>query len=502
MPFPTTPEIPPTRRPWRTALLLIAGLAALLALAVGLRTASLSSRQLAVAPLPALPIDTAAAAERLGGAVRIRTVSIDGQPGASAAAFAELHAHLERSFPLVHRTLKRELVNRHSLLYTWTGSDPLQPPILLMAHQDVVPVAAGTEGDWQQPPFSGALADGHVWGRGAWDDKGNLMAMFEAVERLIATGMQPRRTVVFAFGHDEEMGSTAGRDGASAIAALLRARGQRFAYALDEGLLVTEGVMAGLDAPVALIGVAEKGYLTLELTAHAHDGHSSMPPARTAIGSLAAALDALQHAPMPADLDGIARGLFDTLAPEFSGPNRWLLSNLWLFGPLVQRQLERMPSANAMLRTTIAPVSVRAGAKDNTLPAQAVARLNLRLLPGDAPAAALDHVQRAVDAHGVRAASSPGGWAGSRVSRHDSAGYRQIERTIREVFPGALVAPGLMVGATDTRHYVDLVDDIYRFTPLRARPEDLPRFHGTNERVAVDRYAEMIRFYHRLLSQS
>ncbi|NRF70406.1 M20 family peptidase [Aquincola sp. S2] len=486
------------RRLLQLGLLLAGGLVLVLLL----RTALLPSRQVAVVPLPPLAIDTAAAAERLGGAVRIRTVSIDGQPGASGDAFIELHAHLERSFPLVHQALKREVVNRHSLLYTWTGSDPRQAPILLMAHQDVVPIAPGTEGDWQQPPFSGALADGHVWGRGAWDDKGNLMAMLEAVERLVAAGVRPRRTVVFALGHDEEMGSGAGRDGAAAIAALLRSRGQRFAYALDEGLLVTEGVMAGLEAPVALIGVAEKGYLTLELTAHAHDGHSSMPPQRTAIGSLAAALDALQQTPMPADLDGVARGMFDALAPEFSGPNRLLLSNLWLFGPLVQRQLQRLPSANAMLRTTIAPVSLRAGAKDNTLPAHAGARINLRLLPGDTPDAALDHVQRAVDPHGVRAAATPGGWAGSRVSRHDSAGYRQIERTVREVFPGALVAPGLMVGATDTRHYAGLVDDIYRFTPLRTRPEDLPRFHGTNERIAVDGYADMIRFYHRLLSQA
>jgi carboxypeptidase PM20D1 len=171
--------------------------------------------------------------------------------------------------------LKREFVNELSLLYTWPGSDPAAKPIMLMAHQDVVPIAPGTERDWQVEPFSGEIRDGFVWGRGAWDDKANLFAIFEAIETLAASGFKPRQTIYIASGHDEEIG---GEQGAKAIAALLQSRGVKLDFVVDEGLLITEGILKGLDRPAALIGIAEKGYLTLALAAKARPGHSSMPP--------------------------------------------------------------------------------------------------------------------------------------------------------------------------------------------------------------------------------
>ncbi|KAB2840387.1 MAG: M20/M25/M40 family metallo-hydrolase, partial [Burkholderiales bacterium] len=245
-----------------------------LILMIGVNTLRHGSRQMVVPPAPLLSLDTDAAAQRLAAAVRLRTVSHDGQDGASAAEFQKLHVLLEKSFPRVHAGLRREVVGGHSLLYTWPGSDPKAKPILLMAHQDVVPIAPGTEKDWQADPFGGEIRDGFIWGRGAWDDKANLVGIFEAVEMLLAAGHQPRQTVYIASGHDEEIG---GESGAMAIVALLKERGVRLDFVLDEGLLITEGVLKGLDAPVALIGTAEKGYLTLALTATATPGHSSMP---------------------------------------------------------------------------------------------------------------------------------------------------------------------------------------------------------------------------------
>ena len=232
--------------------LLLAGLIVVLAA----NTLRQGSRQIEVAPVAPLAVDESAAAQRLAAAVRLRTLSFDGRDGASAGEFRKLHALLEKSFPQAHAVLKREFVNELSLLYTWPGSDPKARPIMLMAHQDVVPIAPGTERDWQADPFTGEIRDGFVWGRGAWDDKANLFAIFEAVETLAASGFRPRRTLYIASGHDEEVG---GEQGARAIAALLQSRGVRLDFVIDEGLLITEGVLKGLDKPVALIGTAEKG---------------------------------------------------------------------------------------------------------------------------------------------------------------------------------------------------------------------------------------------------
>lgn len=458
------------------------------------------SRQIEAAPVAPLALDENAAAQRLAGAVRLRTISFDGGDGASAGEFRKLHALLEQSFPRAHAALKREFVGELSLLYTWPGSDAAAKPIMLMAHQDVVPIAPGTEKDWQADPFGGEIRDGFVWGRGAWDDKANLFALFEAVETLVASGFRPRQTLYIASGHDEELG---GERGAKAIAGLLQARGVKLEFVLDEGLLITEGVLKGLDKPVALIGTAEKGYLTLALQASATPGHSAMPPPNTAIGMLSAALARLEDRQMPAAIRGVAAETFDTIAPEMGGLNRVLLSNLWLFGPLVKKQLEKGASTNAMLRTTTALTVVQGGNKENVLPGKADARVNFRILPGDTIEGVTAHVKATVANEAISV--SPGGKTGNEptaISPSSAPGYRLIARSIRELFPGTVVAPGLMIAATDSRHMVPIAEAVYRFSPVRAKSEDLPRFHGTNERISIANHAELIRFYHRLLQNA
>jgi carboxypeptidase PM20D1 len=276
-------------------------------------------------------------------------------------------------------------------------------------------------------------------------------------------------------------------------------------FVIDEGLLITDGIMPGLKPPAALIGIAEKGYMSVVLRAQATPGHSSMPPPKGAgaIGMLAAALKRLDDEQLPGGIRGIAAEMFDTIAPEMSGFSRVALSNLWLFAPVVQRQLEAAASTNAMLRTTTALTIVNAGNKENVLPGQAEATVNFRLLPGDTREDVLAHVKKATggsDKFELRAL--PGALEASKVSPTASDAYKRIERTVREVFPGTLVAPGLVIAATDSRHYEALSDHIYRFSPVRAGPQDLPRFHGTNERIAVANLAELIRFYHRLITQS
>ncbi len=472
---------------------------AVLFAAVAAKTALMPSRQLTVAPAHKFAVDGAAAAERLGGAVRFKTVPTLDAVQPAAAEFQALQAHLQASFPKVHAKLQREVVGGLTLVYTWPGSDPKAPGIGLLAHQDVAPIAPGTEGDWKQPPFSGALADGFVWGRGAWDNKGNLMSMLEAVEGLLGAGFQPRQSVTLIFGHDEEVG---GPQGAMQVARLFKERGLRFDFMIDEGLVIIDGVLKGLARPAALVGVAEKGFVTLELTAVATPGHSSMPPTQpeqSAIGMLSAALARLERQPMAASIDGVPRQMFEVLAPEMNGLNRVLLSNLWLLQPLVGRELLKAPSTAAMLRTTTALTIFNAGNVENVMPGRAKASVNFRMAPGDSSDAVLAHVTKVVDNPLITIAKAPWVSEASRVASVDANGYRKIEKTLRQLFPELVVAPGVMLGGTDSRHFEGVADTIYKFSPVRATSEDLKRFHGTNERISIANYVEMIQFYHQLI---
>src|SRR5213594_3972802 len=374
---------------------LVALLAALVLVATVaiIRTLQFASRQPQVAPVATEPLDSLALAGRLAGAVRFRTISYQDSSQFDAREFDGLHRYLRDSFPRLHAALALEKVNGHGLLYRWAGSDSSLAPILLLAHQDVVPVEPGTEGRWTEPPFAGRIAAGFVWGRGALDDKGSLVGILEAVGRLVAAGAKPRRTVYLAFGYGEEVG---GRRGAARIAELLAARNVHPEFVLDEGGALATGLVTGISAPVALIGIAEKGYVTVELTAQAEGGHSSMPPPQTAVGILATGLTRLEGQQMPRAIRGPTADMFDYLGPEMSFGARLVMANRWLFGGVLAGRFGATPQGNAMLRTTTAPTVLQAGVKENVLPSSARALVNFRILPGDSVGSVLEHVRRAV----------------------------------------------------------------------------------------------------------
>jgi carboxypeptidase PM20D1 len=457
-------------------------------------------------PAPA-PIPVAAATEHLAQALRLRTVSHDDPAQDDPTQLVALRELLARSFPRVHAALRRELVGEHSLLFTWPGRDPQLPPVLLMGHQDVVPIE--DERAWSQPPFGGVVAGGYVWGRGALDDKQAVLGILEACEALLGEGFVPARTVYLAFGHDEER---SGHRGAHRMAELLRSRGVRLAFVLDEGGFYGEGILRGLEVPVALIGTAEKGYLSLELLTTGEPGHSSRPPEQTAIGVLARALDRLQANPFPARLAGAPRDMLLALAPRMPFLRRLALANLWLFSPLVTRSLTGDPGSAAAVRTTTALTIVQAGTKENVLPGRARAVVNFRLLPGDTTAAAIARVREIVDDSRVelRTLQAPGagGEVGlplaiepSPVARIGSPGWKVVARAAQETWRDGelVVAPWLLTGATDARWFVPLADDVYRFTGFTVRAEDAARFHGIDERIAVDDYGRVIEVYYRVL---
>ena len=477
------------------------GLVLLLAAVLVVNTLRQGSRQVQVPALAKLPVDEARVAESMAIAVRARTVSGLLDPAGVALEFDKLHAHLRERYPLLHATLKLEHVG-HSLLYTWAGSDPAAQPFAFLAHQDTVPIAPGTEVLWKKPPFAGVIEDGFVWGRGTLDNKSNLITQMEAVEALLQAGFKPRRTVYLIAGHDEEVG---GERGAVAIVELFKQRKVRLEYVIDEGLVVTEGILPGVAQPLALVGLAEKGSVSLLLTAQAAPGHSSMPPSQagqSAIGMLSAALVRLDQQPMPGGVQGAAAAMFAAIAPELPFGQRLALSNLWLLRPVVEGMLGKSAATNAMMRTSTAMTVLKAGQADNVLPGRAEAVVNFRILPGDTADSVAAHVKRAIADERIEVKPVGPLFNPSSVSSPDAPAFALIARTVREVFPDAMVAPGLMLAGSDARHFQSVADNAYRFMPIRFKSEDLPRVHGTDERISAAQLADMVRFYHRLLQQS
>ncbi len=460
------------------------------------RAAQLQPRE---APPPAaalIAVDRPAVAQRLSEALRIATVSNADGAATDHAAFDYFATFLKARFPLTHDKLKPETIGRHALLYTWAGSRPELAPVLLAAHQDVVPASA--EG-WTHPPFEGAIASGSVWGRGALDDKNSLVAILEATEALIGQGFVPERTLLLAFGDDEEVGGS----GAQAIAATLATRGIKAQFTLDEGGAVTRGIIAGLDRPVASLMAGEKGYLSVKLSLQADGGHSSTPPPHTVIGRLARAVDRLERQPMPARLIAPIDAMLGELAPELDWPARIVVANRDWMSPLLFAVLSRSRTTNALIRTTTAPTVFRAGDKDNVLPASGEAVINFRLLPGDSIASVIEQVRRTIDDEGIKVEALEGfNNEAPPASDVHAPAYALIERSINEVFPEALVASGIVLGATDNRHYAAVREQGYNFSPMPYTSDDEGRIHGIDERIGIVDYERMIQFYAQLMRNS
>ncbi len=482
-------------------------LASVVALAVVVLFGTMAARALRIATpaattgtaiaIPA--IDTAAAALHLAAAVRFPTVSLASGGPIDTAAFLGLHQYLQAAFPRVHAALTRELVAGLSLVYTWKGSDSTLAPVVLMGHVDVVPVPEPNLSDWEHAPFSGDTAGGYVWGRGAIDDKSTVIAVLEAVEGLLRTGHTPKRTIYLTFGHDEEVG---GRYGARRIVDQLVARGVKPALVLDEGGFMGARMIPGLEQVAAIVGIAEKGYVSLRLTATAEGGHSSMPTNRTAVGALSRAVARLEANPFPASLDGPTRGMIEAMAPYQSFRERLVSGNLWITAPILTRVLQSNEMGAALLHTTIAPTMLSAGIKDNVLPPEASAVVNFRIRPGETVTTVMARVTQVVADSGVRVERLDSvGVDPSQVSSVQDPAYTLIARAIGGMTPGTPVPviPYLVMGGTDAKYWGPHSNRVYRFLPIPLGDGDRARVHGVNERVATRDFAASVGFFMRLI---
>jgi carboxypeptidase PM20D1 len=434
---------------------------------------------------------------RLSKAISFPTISTQDYAETDFAPFEDFIAFLEEAYPLFHRNASLQRINGYALVYRWKGADTSLLPVMFTAHYDVVPVEPGTEADWKYPPFSGAVAEGRVWGRGTLDIKSQITAHLEAAETLMRRGFVPKRDVYFVYGQDEETG---GRNGAYKTADYFAEKGIRFEGVLDEGGFVVSGVLEGVASPLALIGTAEKGFCNYELTLEGAGGHSSMPPAHTALGNAARLIAAIESHPLPTRLTAPVIRLLRNIAGEMGFAVRMAVANIGIFKPLMLRILSANHITNAMVRTTFAATMAQAGSAANVLPQKAQAVINVRLLPGDSMEGVSAYFKRIAGklklpvAIRILAGEEP-----SQVSPAGGAVYSRLLTLIDEIFPGVISSPYLVMGGTDARKYYRVCDHVYRFTPMLVTNEEKETAHSTNESVTVSNYGRMIHFFVRFI---
>lgn len=464
---------------------------------MSLNTLRLHKDKQAVEPYPPQPFDKKQLAQFLSEAVKIKTISKAEMKAEDYKAFLQFHQWLQKTFPNIHNHLTHEIINRYSLLYKWQGSNPDLKPVLISAHMDVVPVEESTLKQWHADPFAGEIQEGFVWGRGSLDMKHHIVTSFSAVEKLIHKDYTPKRTIYFAIGHDEEI---SGKDGARQIAAHFKNKGIRLAALLDEGGMISRGLLPDVSQDIAVIGIGEKEYATVNLSAEGNPGHSSNPPRQTAIGIIARALALLDDNPMKPRLDFILPTL-RKIAYLFQFPFQMVIANHAIFREIIIKNLEQQPQTNALMRTTHAATVIRGGIKDNVLPAEASAKVNFRILPGDGTERVLLHIRKTINDPRVNAEiDDADAWGPCKVSNIDTAAYRTLALVIRQIFGNQPVAPLLLMFATDARHYQDVCDQLYHFTPLCVQTQDLARLHGIDERISIEGLEKMAQFFSRLIT--
>ncbi|MDF2672950.1 MAG: hypothetical protein K0R09_1215 [Clostridiales bacterium] len=474
---------------------IIIGIIAFLIAVIIFRTLSFRPKKITLTSIEEGKLDINRAAEHLSGAVKIKTISCSDYSKVDWKEFKRLIEYIRMTYPMVHEKLQTEIINEYSILYRWKGKNERALPVLLTAHLDVVPVENGTEGDWSFPPFSGEIADEYVWGRGTLDIKIQAISILEAVEKLVNENFTPERDIYIAFGHDEEVG---GDEGAINIAKELESRGLRFEYVLDEGGCVTEGMINEISEPIAVIGIAEKGYANIKLVADGSGGHSSMPPKHTAVGEISQAIVNLEKNQCRTKVIKPIENMLKCIGPHMGFINRMIIANLWIFGPLFKKFFSQSNSGNAMLRTTTAATMLEGSMEPNVLPQRASAVVNFRIAPGETGQDLLEHIRGAIKNNNIKIEpirlEDP-----SKVSSVDSFGYKVIDATINKIFPEAISAPYIVLGGTDARKYEEVCENIYRFSPYKIKSSELGAMHGTNECISFENIKKCVSFFIELL---
>ncbi len=458
-------------------------------------TFTFSTKQIVVEAVKPIAIPESAKLH-LSQAIQIPTISNENVEDFDSVAFRRFKEFIRATYPLTGSLLEVTYINEFSMIFQWHGSNTALKPAILLGHLDVVPVAEEDKVSWLADPFGGEIKDGVIWGRGAIDNKVAVMGTLEAVELLLSQNFQPSRSIYLCFGHDEEVG---GKYGAVSIVNYLGQQGVEAEFVLDEGFAITQGLVPGIMKDLALIGTAEKGFVTLELSVEVEGGHSSMPNRETAIDVLSRAIVKLKENPFPAEITQPVRDFMAHAGPEMEFMQKMAFANPSIFKSMIVSIYEAKGSGNALVRTTTAPTIIDAGIKDNVIPNQASASVNFRTLPGTSIESVKEHVAMVINDSRIQIKEGSFSSEAPKSSGVDSFGYKTINKTIKEIFPDVITSPNLVIGATDSRHYYPLSQDVYRFTPFHLNESNLNSFHGNNERITVEDFENAVRFYVRIM---
>lgn len=452
---------------------------------------------------------------RFSGGIKIPTISTGELGDFDYTSFDEFKKYLMKTYALVYQRTDHYEVNGYGLVFKLKGSNPALKPILFLSHMDVVPPGdapiQNKEGDtfnpldkarpaiqevaeqWDYPPFSGAVANGRIYGRGALDMKGMLFSLMESMTGLIKKGYIPQRDIYFAFGFDEEVG---GRKGAEKIAADFKQRGLEFDAVYDEGGVILEkGSISGIDADVALIGCAEKGFLSARIKVKGLGGHSSMPPLESAIGKAAVIMQRLEDNQMKPAITPLIQEFFDNVGGAMSFTTRMGIANEWLLKRIFLSQLTKNNSTNALVRTTTALTMMKGSDGTNVLSPEVSFVVNFRLLPGNTVQEVKEHIAKATKGFDVEIEEIDNTRAASNVSPTNTKAYQMIAAGIQQVFPNVLTTPYLTVGGTDAYKYQIVSKNIYRFIPFKINSAEQQSIHSTNEYISIENYQKMIYYF-------
>jgi carboxypeptidase PM20D1 len=422
-------------------------------------------------------------------AIQIKTETPNDNYEFDTATFMNYRKLIETAYPLIHKNLKRTIIDSFNYIYEWKGTDTSILPMVLMAHYDVVPVEVSAVKLWHAQPYGGEIKDNYIWGRGVLDDKSSMISILEAAEAQLAKGYKPKQTIFLCFGADEE---SSGK-GATAMVNYFTYIHQKFDLVVDEGGEISTEHNKSVKAPIASIGVGEKGYVTLVLTAQKEGGHSSIPANATAIDILSNAIAKISQHPMPTKLTPpIEAYLKNISAYNENFFDKMALSNLWLFKTAVVNSLTKDPMSNALVRTTLVPTVFNSGVRDNVIPTFATAYVNSRILPGQSSKDVYDYVSKTINDTQIKITyyknymTEP-----SPTTSVDSKYYKRVEKAVRAVVKDVVVAPMLMVGATDSRNYRTISEGVVNFSPLT----NAKGYHGIDERMQISDFQKCFNFY-------
>ncbi len=480
--------------------LIILGIIVLLIALTAIKAALYKAKPIKIEPMQKENVDSARVQKHLSQAIQIKTISNPDDDKVDWSEFDKFHEFLKNEYPLTHKTLKREKVSQASLLYTWQSTDESLEPIALLSHQDVVPISEGTYDDWEHDPFEGFNDGEYIWGRGAVDMKNHLICVMEAVETLLEEGYSPKRTVYLCFGHNEEI-VAGSNNGAHSIMQVLKDRGVHLDSTLDEGGAIIKANIRGLiDGNLAGIGIAEKGYADYKISVKAKGGHSSQPPKHTAVGMISEAVRDLENHQFKSKMLPSVYNLFSHVGRYTSFPARMVMCNLRLLKPVFIAVMKKFPPAATFVRTTTACTMLSGSPASNVLPQSASVTVNFREMPGDTIADTEAHIKNVIKNKEIEVEFLKGKEA-SKVSSTDSEAFKAIDKLAMQISEKNIVAPFLVMGGTDSYHYEEICDNMYRFSPFTLDTAIMLTTHGTNERIPIDQLPIGVEFFKRYIKE-